>query len=420
MKTLQPLYNYATNSLEFNLRDSLGHPITIEDGERPVIVCRRQIGSTQYLFRCDGDILDSTTGHVRFQINYTDSTHDSGPVVVELRIRGGGKDRVVGQFESYIAETLTEPSFHSLDYSPRYDTHIILTGEVLATYDSQDLLEEFDLIFVDAQSYHYLEEKYKSKAIFMFNIWAFDKYEPDVFQLYDDFQATPSQIGGPNVQNSEGSYLYQMTESWMLSFYLDIVDFIQDHSDEIAGVFLQDFYPDMGTQWFLENGDDLTVWSDRTDVGGNLVPDFFETHLQTLEGYVRNALDAFMQDGILVVGGTVRQLASTRRLSEDLGDSGPPGHEELLVRLEDNGDTYPDHYIQENDLLQVNPYDSTGAFGQWVDNDYGKGGENFVRASHLALYRNCSLGAGFGETPLTGWTKYSLIVDPKKPRWFYY
>jgi len=419
MKTLNPLNNYATNYVELKLRDSIGNPITLVDGELPVLVCKRTLGSTTQLFRCIGSAIDSTSGHVQFSIGYTDSTHDSGPIVLEARVAGGGKDRVVGQFESYFAQSLTTPSFHNEDYSPRYGTHAMFTGLGLSDVD-QALLAQYDTIFVDAEAWYYLEDEHKPKSVIMIDVWSHDKYEPEPFQLYNNIVNTPSEMGAPEIQNADGRYLYEMGSAWMYSILGSLVAFCQNNDNHLKGVCLLNYYPDMGTQWFLENGDDLLVWADRTDGDGDLVPNFFESTLQYFEGLFSEIIDYYLTDGIFIVGGTVRELSTTKRLSLNLGSSGPTGHEELLERLEDSGANYPDHYAQTGDFLQVNPYDSTGAFGQWVDNDYGSGGINFARASFLAANSGCSLGAAYGEAPLTGKPVYSLIVDPRTPRWYHY
>ena len=419
MKILNPLNNYATNHVDLILRDSLNLPISIADGDVPVLVCKRSLRSSTQLFRVVGTVLDSTNGHVHFEISYIDSTHDAGPVVLEARVSGGGKESVVGQFESYLAQSLSIPSFHNSDYSPRYNTHVMFTGTVLSEID-QSLLSEFDLIFVDSQSYYYLEDQYKDKAVIMFDIWSHERYLPEPSTPYDAIIQTPGELSVPSVQNSDGRYLYEMTDGWMYQVYVSANQFCLNYGNRLKGVCVQNYYPDMGTQWFLGNGDDLIVWGDRTDGAGDLVPEFFKDNLETLESYLTTVVNTHIQDGILVLGGTVRNLSGSFRMAENTCVSGPTGHEELLNRLEDDGNTYPDHYAQSGDFIQVSPYDSTGVFGQWVDNDYGDGGVNFVRASYLAANRGCSLGVAYGELPLSGYSKYSLIVDPKTPRWYNY
>jgi len=405
------------------LMDSAGHTITLSGDHLVYMVAKRNLSSSNELFRIYGQIIDTTTGYVSFPLYYFDSTHEPGTIYVEVRVSYAGTERVAGQYRSSIVQSLGRASFYDIDLVPRYDTHIMLYNNTLEDIGGEHLLGEYDTIFVNHESFNYLPTEYRNKAVVEFSLMSnLDLFKHEIIDgdEYDDFIDCPGDQGMPSIVNAEGEYLYKIEDSWMIAFVFFVRSFLQTYGNSIKGIYLSNFYTDMGEYWILENGNDLVVWPDRTDDAGDLVPDWNLSRLQFIESFITDDMDLYTNNGILVVGGSVRELSDTKRMAINTSVSGPVNHKELFERIEDDGLTYPDYYAQSGDFIQISGLDSTGLYGLWADNEYGEGQVNLERASRVCIGRLCSLGLAYGETPDLGEGLYSIVLDPRSPRWYNY
>ena len=418
MKKLSPIYNYASDQLQFKLRDRHGHPVSLNDTDSVYLRAKESLGSSTLLFVSEATVLDSTSGWVEFNVSTFDTTHSPVDLFLELRVSGSGVERVLGQYEGSLLPSLTRPSFYNED--PQYGTHVIIEGDVLNAEEHNDILDSADYIITDAEAFFYLPPQYKEKCLLRFNLYAHDRLlsygEDDVF---------PDYIGGPGNysmgtrQNPNGEYVYVFEDTFQYIFILNIRWFLEDYGSDIQGVVIDNFYPDIGLHWLMENGEDLEAWPDRTDDSGDLVPNWNQARLSAIESAVLDDVNTYAKGGMLLLGGPGGVLEGSKRFAEGASLEGPATHFELFSRIND-AEGYPEYQLGAGDFIHVNCYDSTGVFGQWTDDEFGHGGQNFETASRIAADSTCSLGVAYGQNPISGFHRYSLFVNPLNPRWYNY
>ena len=318
---------------------------------------------------------------------------------------------------------------------PAYATHVVAYGNSLEELADQSVLDNYDIIILGAQNLPHLEERHLWKAVMYFNCWAKDGYNLDELNRpWEEWQPGPGDIGQAEISLYPGSWAYRFDDAHVELFLGWIEDFLSSYPGKVKGVFLDDF--SFSRQFWYDDCADCTqeqvdqVWGPwdgrdgwQQDSGG--------WNIERISAIETGALELVARycgpDGVVIANGTAPVLEATRRFAENVGHVHSESWPALIDEDEDGDPVNATRYIRPGDLLQVNALDSDGI---WRNNGFvftgqvGSGWLNTVRACSLAVFRDCSVGIGFGEPPAGGGSRYSLFLDPadvpqlQRPEWF--
>ncbi|MCB1162631.1 MAG: hypothetical protein R3C71_02225 [Candidatus Krumholzibacteriia bacterium] len=313
-------------------------------------------------------------------------------------------------------EDIEQPLGADQEPTPQYDTHVLLYGNALAGVD-QSTLAAFDLLIVEAQVFDDLLPAHRSRALLYFDPWAKSCYT-DSTRNWPEWQPAPGEIGEPEIVLG-GAYCYRFDNAHVADFLHWIESFLVEHGSQVAGVFLDDFSYDR--DWWDGAPEDRDVVWGPMDGGPGWRESPAGWNHQRILDIERGARDLVRDycgpDGVVVVNGTARSLDDVRRFAEDVGSPNNESWDRLEVPGVDER-----RYVRAGDLLQVYGVGETGQWGDWTVTASGHGLTNLRRAALLARERGASVGLAYGEPPLSGDSRASLILPPNTPgqEWPYY
>ena len=426
MKQRVNLYKASNFTLDFRLRKQCGSVYTIPDGYSLRCLGSKGLRYDSLLWDKQGTIVDSTSGHVSISLNEFDTSAEVFSGIFELRLENSttGYYIMAGQMELRI-----RPSFDDSPLFPgTYSTFSLLRNGSSSLID-QTVFEYVDYLITDETDFHYLfDSTYNGKTILIFSPWKnHNRYKDPVYGLID----APGDLGMPNIQNSQGDYVYEMDDIWSGEFVSQVFYIIYNLyllGQPIAGVMLDDYYPSQ-EDYGLTDSQMRTLWRDRYEdpddlFNTNTIENWNNTRLLEIEFALSLLVPLYCTDGVLIVNGPCRSFTdgtssygtSRLHLNPSLDSTDIISFSAMTYSADSS------NRLLRNDFISVDCIDSSGYYGMWYDSTSGTGRERLEQAAFLSIGLDCNLGISYGYKFPGLYSKYSLIIDPDKndERWFYY
>lgn len=424
-------FKSSNDEISFTLLKETGEIISLDQGDIVKFIGKPHPKASSILWDKTCDIIDSTQGQIRVELNEFDTSTAVDTGLAEIRLeKTNGQSLVLQQYEFLIKESVQDSHL----FGGNYNTHAIIYGGFLENKD-QTVLDYFDHILLDETDFYYLDSTmYHDKIVLSVSFWSSPNKNIDpTYGLING----PADLGMPQIQNERSHWVYTMDDSWLSIFTGDLELLLVDlflRDIEIAGVMVEDCWADLGA-WGLSDSEMRTVWRDRYEdpddpLNTNIIADWNKTRLETLQASLRTLVDAYTTDKIVIANGPVRAFndststSGVHRLHENAGSDIANNINLSVMRIHDPADPSFDSSARalQGDYLQVNCIDASGFYGEWYDSTSGIAVDNFYEASKLAIDFEGSLGISFGYS--FDWLKdqYNLILSPvgKDTRWFLY